>query len=236
MTKEQPSGEEVIRLIRAETDTITLAFSCGKDSIGAWLACRPHFKRIIPIYMWLLPDLEFVERSLVWYEEFFQTQIVRMPHPSCYRWLNSFMFQAPEHLAIIEAAKMPNFNYVDVVDIVREDHKLPKNTFHATGVRAADSPLRRAAVNKYGPINRKTRTFWPVWDWNKARLVSEMKRSRVKLPIDYQLFGRSFDGIDYRFLAPLKQRFPRDYERIIHYFPLAELELKRREYAAQTIR
>lgn len=49
-----------------------------------------------------------------------------------------------------------------------------------------------------------------------------------QLPVDYKLFGRTFDGIDYRFLKPIKENFPRDYEKIITWFPLAELELFRR--------
>lgn len=44
------TGEQVIETIRQQTDTITLAFSCGKDSIGAWLALKPHFKRIAPVF------------------------------------------------------------------------------------------------------------------------------------------------------------------------------------------
>jgi len=42
-----------------------------------------------------------------------------------------------------------------------------------------------------------------------------------------------FDGIDYRFMKPIKDHFPRDYQRIIEWFPLAELEIKRREFAAR---
>ncbi len=227
----QPSGDEVIRLIREETDTITLAFSCGKDSIGAWLALRPHFERIVPIYMYLVPDLEFVERSLVYYEEFFSTPIIRVPHPSLYRMLRNLVFQAPENCAIIEACDFNGIDYVDIVDLIREDEHLPASSYHATGVRAADSPIRRGAVTRFGPINRKTRTFWPIWDWHKARLVQVLRDSNVKLPVDYKIFGRSFDGIDYRFLIKIREHFPRDYERILDLYPLADLEIFRRQHA-----
>ena len=45
-------------------------------------------------------------------------------------------------------------------------------------------------------------------DWSKDRLISEFERSGVKLPVDYDLFGRSFDGIDLQFVVPLKERAP----------------------------
>jgi hypothetical protein len=42
---------------------------------------------------------------------------------------------------------------------------------------------------------------------------------------EYEWFGRSFDGIDWRFLAPIKQHAPDDYARILDWFPLADLEV-----------
>jgi hypothetical protein len=225
------TGEEVIQAIRRKTDTITLAFSCGKDSIGAWLALRPHFTRIVPVYMYLVPDLDFVDKSIRYYEEFFQTPILQVPHPSLIRLLRNLTFQAPENINIIERCGFAPLDYDKIIQQVKIDLKLPKITYHATGVRAADSPIRRAAVNRSGAINEKRKQFMPIWDWNKARLLEEMKKSGVKLPIDYKLFGRSFDGIDYRFLKPIKDNLPDDYQKIIEFFPLADLEIKRREYA-----
>lgn len=227
---DQLSGEQVIAAIREQTDTILMAFSCGKDSIGAWLACRPHFERIVPFYMYLVPGLKFVERSLRYYEEFFGCQILRVPHPSLYRMLNNFVFQSPENCAVIEAANLANFEYESMYDEVRKKCGLPEAAFAASGVRAVDSPYRMVAIKRYGPINRKKRHFYPIWDWNKARLLSEIRSAGIQLPADYRVFGRSFDGIDYRFLAPIRRTWPDDYARILEYFPLAEAEMKRREY------
>jgi hypothetical protein len=36
------------------------------------------------------------------------------------------------------------------------------------------------------------------------------------------MFGRSFDGIDLRFVVPLKERRPADYRRVLEWFPLVE--------------
>lgn len=223
------TGSETIDWVRIRTDTILLAFSCGKDSIALWLELRKHFARIIPFYMYLVPNLEFVDRSLAYYESWFGCWIARYPHPSLYRMLNHGVFQPPENQQVILSARLPEFSYSDVYEILREKHSLA-NGWAASGVRSCDSPYRRIAISRYGPINHKSSQFYPIHDWNMDRVVSEIAQSGCKLPPDYRLFGRSFDGIDARFLRPLRDNYPRDYKRILEYFPLAELELKRCEY------
>ena len=43
-------GDEVCKSVSAEHPAVMLAFSGGKDSIAAWLAMRPYFSRIVPVY------------------------------------------------------------------------------------------------------------------------------------------------------------------------------------------
>ena len=67
----------------------------------------------------------------------------------------------------------------------------------------------------------------PIWDWLERSVYGVIKDAGIKLPIDYELFGRSFDGIDYRFLKPIYDNLPDDYEQILKWFPMAEMELIR---------
>jgi len=224
------SGAEVIAEIRKRTDTILMAFSCGKDSTVAWLECREHFPRIVPYYMYLIPGLEFVERSVRYYENWFGCRIIRVPHPSLYRMLGRLVFQSPEHCEIIERFGLAEFTYLEMQDAIREHLGLGPECYTASGVRAVDSPQRMLALRKWGAISERKQQFFPVWDWRKDRLIAKIRDAGVRLPVDYRLFGRSFDGIDYRFLAPIREHFPRDYERILQWFPMAEAEIKRREY------
>lgn len=207
-----------------------LSFSGGKDSLAAWLQLRDYFDEIVPFYMYLIPDLEFAEQGLTYYENFFDTRIIRLPHPSLYRMLGTWVFQPPQHCLLLESIGMAKFDYDDVYECVKKDYKLPDGIFTALGVRAADSPNRHTAMKRYGPVNETRQVFYPVYDWKKARLMQGIRESGAKLAPDYALFARSFDGIDYRFLAPIKEHYPNDYARILEFFPLAELELKRMEY------
>lgn len=224
------NSAELCEQMARECDTAILAFSTGKDSIAAWLQLRKYFKKIVPYYCYVVPKLGFVERSLEYYEEFFGCHIYRLPHRSMYRFLRYMIFQPPEHVTKIEALDLPGEEYDDTMigDIIRNCAGLSECVYTATGVRAADSPMRRLAMQTHGPINHNGKRFYPVYDWKKADLIAEIDKAGIKLPVDYQLFGRTFDGLDYRFLKPIKETFPEDYEKIIAWYPLAELELFRR--------
>jgi len=225
------AGDQVIGEMRKQTDTVLLAFSTGKDAVGAWLACRPHFARIVPYYMYLVPGLEFVERSLQYYEKAFGQRILRVPHPSLYRWLNNGIFVGPDQIETIVQANLPSFEYLDMQDEIRRDAGLSPDCYTASGVRAADSPLRRISIVTHGAISHKKQQFMPIWDWKIDQLLGEIRSAGMLLSVDYRMFGRSFDGLDYRFTEPIKRHFPRDYAKICEWFPLVEAEIKRREFS-----
>lgn len=226
-----PDSDDLCREMRREHAKVILAFSAGKDSIAAWIQLRRHGFTILPYHMYMLPDLEFVEDTIRYYEEFFGTRILRVPHPSLYRMLNEMVFCPPERCKVIEQLDLPEFDYDELRDIVCDDMKVPRSTWTASGVRCADSMQRRASFRRHGAVTKSRLVFYPVWDWKKAELVETLREEGVKMPMDYEIFGRSFDGIDFRFLWQIKNNFPRDYARILEWFPLAELEIKRYEYA-----
>lgn len=225
------SGLETIKAVRKMQNKTLLAFSCGKDAVATWLAIREHFDEVVPYYLYLVPDLEFVQESIDYYERFFGTKITQLPHPSVHRMLNNFVFQPPQNCKVIEEAGLPNFDYLDIQSVMCERFDLPKNTLVADGVRAADSPMRRVAINTHGSISYKQLKYHAIWDWKKADLIDCFKKHNVKLAVDYKIFGRSFDGIDLRFLYLIRKHFPKDYQKILDLYPLADLEIFRWECA-----
>ena len=225
------TGAETIAMVREHQSETLLAFSTGKDAIAAWLAIRDNFESVHPYYLYLVPGLEFVEESLAYYEQYFGVKIARLPHPSLHRWLNNYTFQPPERCLVIDQAGLPNHEYMHVHSAMCDLRKLPDDMLVADGVRAADSPMRRVAIKTHGPITWSQKKYHPVWDWKKADLIDCFERHNVRLPIDYKLFGRTFDGLDLRFILPLKKHRPADYKRVLEWFPLAELEVFRWENA-----
>lgn len=226
------SGLDTIKEIRKNHNKSLIAFSTGKDAIATWLSIRDHFDDVVPFYLYLIPDLDFVNESIDYFEKFFGKKITQLPHPSLHRMLNNYVLQPPERCEVIEQAKLPNHNYGHIRVAMIQKFNLDKNIFVADGVRAADSPVRRSAITKYGAITYNLHKYHPIWDMKKDELIQLIKKHNCKLPIDYKLFGRSFDGIDLRFLIKIKEKFPNDYKKVLEWFPLADLEIYRYEHRA----
>lgn len=224
------TSHDVRARIAARSPTVLLSFSTGKDSIAAWLAMRDQFDAILPFYMYLVPDLEFVEDSLQYYERFFECRIGRYPNPNLYRMINEMVFQSPDRITAVWRTGLPKFTRDNVAEAFAHDIGAPAGCFTAIGNRIADNLTRRMAYKRTGAINENRKTFWPVFDWKNSDLVDAFRKHGVKLPIDYKMFGRTFDGIGVRYLKPIKDRFPRDYAKILEWFPLAELEVWRYEH------
>ncbi len=218
----EPS-DVVNKAVAAESGgSCLLSFSAGKDSLATWLALRPDFPRIVPVYCYLVPGLAWVEESLDYYEQWFGARIVRMPHPRLYAWLRSGLFQSPESLKLTSGRYWPHFTMDDVFRTVREDMGLPATTPTAIGVLASDTPMRRASCARTGPRNHTRRTWFPVYDWTGAARYETIRDSGCALPIDYQLFGRSFDGLQPLYLNAIAQHLPDDYARIREWFPMID--------------
>ena len=218
---------ELRKQLAAQGRPVLLAFSRGKDSVAAWIALLEAGVQVVPYHLYAIPGLEFVDESLAYYEAFFGCKILNLPHPSLFRWLANGMFQPPERIRVLEAAKIDIPDYQDVQDLIRDQAGLPADTWTCDGVRAADSPTRRMSLREHGPVHDRKRTQKIIWDWRKAHVYAAIERAAVRLPPEYEWFGRSFDGLDLRFLGPIREHRPRDYARILQWFPLADLEFDR---------
>ncbi len=208
---------------------VNVAFSMGKDAIAAFLALRdvPGLE-LTAHYSYLVPGLEFVDTWIAYYERRLGVRIHQIPHYSLFRYLQHDVFQTPRSHAQLRPFRFEHYKNADMHDHAREVCGVPRSTYIATGVRAADSPVRRTTFAVNGALNPWMRTFCPVFDWTIADVAGAIARAGLVLPVDYLLFGRSFDGIDFRFLAKIRDHFPRDYARILDFVPMADMEIFRR--------
>lgn len=222
----EPSAD-IRRRLANEGRAVLLAFSRGKDSIAAYLALIESGVEVIPYHLDLIPGLRFVDESIAMYEDFFEKRILRLPHPSFYRWVTNMVFTPPERCAVIEAASPWAYEYADLLRAIRSDQGLDDTTWAVDGVRACDSPARRISTIRNGPARTKTHQISAIWDWQKADVYGAIEQAQIPLPIDYGLWNRSFDGLDHRFLAPMRTQLPDDFQQVLEWFPLADLELFR---------
>lgn len=219
----QPTSKEILQKLADMDEPIVLSFSCGKDSIAAWLAMREYGIEIVPVYFWAVPGLKFVDDSLEYFEDYFGMRIHRYPNPNFYNMLLDGVHQPPQRARVIEAIAAdlpPRMTYPLEWELIFDDLELSQDTWKADGVRAADSLVRRSSFVKHGVMKQSNHKVSPIADWLKAEVMGIIEENGVELPIDYRLFGRSFDGIDRRFVEPIRDNLPDDYEKIVEWFPL----------------
>jgi hypothetical protein len=230
-----PVGPELFAQCAAESGSkaFLLSFSRGKDSICCAIALQEAGYEIIPFFAERIPGLSFVEESLAYYERelFGGRHIIRALHPATAAQMREFVHQPPHYIPVAVCCGMADYTYQDVQSLIIKREKLAPGTLTAVGLRAADSILRRTNIARQGPVNRTKKTFMPIWNWNKADLIGALTRRGIKLPADYALFNRTFDGLMAEFLVPLKRDLPKDYARVLELFPLAEAEVWRYEHA-----
>lgn len=222
---------------------IILSFSRGKDSLAAWLAMLDSGippDLIYPVYYERVPGLPFSERSVQDMENWFDRPILRLPHPSLYSQWNQGVFQSPTRTGLVRATDMPNVTYQDLEEQIRAHHGLPEDTHVATGVRAADGISRRTYLKVSGPYAALKQRVAIIWDWTKGECYDRITEAGVPLPVDYTWFaqpgrarsGRTFDGLSYQFLRPIRDNSPEDWAYLTEWFPLIELEIIRHERLA----
>ncbi len=185
------TSADAIRHVRSQTDTVVLSYSTGKDSLASWLNCRPHFERIVPVYHYMAPGLEFVERYLAYIEERLETRIIRLPHPRLTFWLHHASYQPPTAANQMLDLYFPFLDYGDFVERVKTHYDVPAEAWVALGTTQNDSANRRLTFKQHGMAREGQRKLFPIGDFRKADIVNIINESGLKLPADYRIWRRS---------------------------------------------
>ncbi|MBK6418484.1 MAG: phosphoadenosine phosphosulfate reductase [Ignavibacteria bacterium] len=192
---------------------------------------RPYYREIHLLHYEPVAGLSFIDESVDYFERKWGVKIHRFPHPEYWRMMRTLIFQPPKRAdAILAVADtLPRYDYERLQSYVKADLRLPMQTLCATGVRWADNMQRRLAIKSNGVVSNKRHSSHMVWDWSLEDVRTAIRKDGVKLPSDYTLFGNSWDGIDYRYMAKIRDYYPSDFQLICEHFPLVEAELFRYE-------
>lgn len=224
------NSAELRDALRQETGgKMMLSFSRGKDAVAAWLALRESRIEVIPVFLYIVPGLQFVENDIAYFEDYFSTKIIQLPHPGYLRAIDKCMYQPPHRIRQFEQLRIHRkLNYRDIFDGVAAEYGCSE--WYATGVRQADSMTRRAAINKSGSAIMAQKKAHVVYDWSVETMDQKFTESSIKLSPEYVWFGRSYDGLGIEYIHAIKQYAPNDYETILRYFPLIEAEVANDEF------
>ncbi|HNS45421.1 MAG TPA: hypothetical protein PKH37_09350 [Alphaproteobacteria bacterium] len=207
-----------------------LGFSRGKDSIASWLWLQKFFDRIIPFHCASVPGLSFVDESLEYYEEYFQTKIERCISGDIMHAISNLVFQPIEDEQLIDSLEIVSYDNHQVFLSLRAKYNLP-NAWCAFGINASDSIDRRIYVNKCNGRHDHRQTFYPCYDWTRAQILDAVSRFGVKLPKDYLLANRTLASIpNLRHLINMEKEMPDELARVELVFPFIRARLARNEF------
>lgn len=201
------------------TDSVLVGLSTGKDSIVTYDLCCRYFKRVHSFFMYLVPDLEFQELALRWYEKQYGNKILRVPHFETSEFYRYGSFRDPD-------------GEVQIVSVREEYNYLRYKTgtyWIAGGERVSDSIVRRAMIKHSGSIDEKRGRFYPLAEWVKKDVIQYIDHYHLFLSPEQKDLGFSFASLAGSELSVIKQYYPDDYDRILHYFPEADAGVERFE-------
>lgn len=194
------------------TDSVIVGFSGGKDSIVTLDLCFRYFRNVKLYFMYLVPGLEFQEKMLRWYENKYNTEIIRVPHFEVSEFLKYGSFTLYDHDVDI-------VGITDTYEYIRQ-----KTGIHwiAAGERCADSIVRNAMIKQSGSIDYKRGRFYPIAYWKKNDVMQYIKHKKLYLSPEQKKLGFSFRSLAGSELAVIKENYPEDYKKILKIYPFAE--------------
>jgi hypothetical protein len=178
------------------------------------------------------PHLGFVDESLAYYEEYFETKILRYMNGDTQGGVANLELQPPWEAARVEASGVwpGNYSYEHLFAMLRDKLRLP-DAWGVTGRRLVDSSYVSQKLKRHGGIYRDELIINPVFDWDDAKVLRLIRSRGLKLPEDYRMSYNSLhDMPTCRHLYYIRDRRPADFARIKEMFPLIEAHLARNEF------
>ena len=219
--------EIIKRMKDANIKNVSIGFSTGKDSLVGYDILKKAGFNVIPIFYYIVPDLNFVEDNIRLYERYYNMHIIRLPHPILFDYCKKGCWQDP-------------FKYVQLKSYFKSPHKdfdeIRSNFFKAEGIdcewnavcmKMADSLNRRLYLRDRDDIDLVKKYVYITKYFTTRQIWAYINEKKLPISSDYEKFGVSFDGLTYHFSIAIKRYYPKDWEKIKEMFPLIELEILR---------
>lgn len=198
------------------TKKTVVLFSGGKDSVATLDLCCKYFDEVQPVFMYLVKDLEFQERTIRWYEDKYGFKMLRIPHFMLSDFLRYGSFRMLDLTVPIVSTK-------EVYDYIREETGI---YWISGGERISDSIIRRAMIKNSSSIDLKRGRFYPIAYWRKKHVMSYITQNRLPMSLENRALGFSFRSLFGSELKTIKEKFPNDFQKIKDDFPLVEASIK----------
>lgn len=208
---------QVIRSIREKTDTAVLFYSAGgKDGIALLDMLAGVFDKVICYYMYLIPNLDHIQPYIKWAETRYPNVEIRQIKHYQRDFFDSFVFfKEPD-----EGVKPRKIG--DIEQAVREETGIK---YGFSGMKGVDGYMKRMRLKmfaKTGYVTEKGMVY-PLALWTNKEVLQYIKSRNLISPFVYDAnaISQGF-GIDLNTMLLMRNKYPRDYQRILKEFPYSE--------------
>lgn len=215
-------AQDIIKRVAQETDKCLLFHSAtGKDSIVMLDLVAPHFKEVVCVYMYMVPNLQSELRYIRWAEAMYSNvKFIQCPHFNVSGYVKTGM------LGCAQNPKQKLLSFMDITEIARQKTGIEWAFF---GFKEADSLnrrvfLRRTAQENGGYcINFKTKKAYPLNLYKHGDIVKYIKEKGLIKNEDYGSKTSSGANVTSAgYLAWLRNNFPQDLQQVYRYYPDCE--------------
>ena len=204
--------------------TNVLHFSCGADAVASYLRLKEFGIKPILIYHYFIKDLPMVKNYIDWFEKKFNDRIYQFPSTLFTEMFDRALFQYP----VKAREKFRNRIGTDMRGFTKEkfDRFLADTIggdviFHL-GLKYTDGIMRHQHLIKNGCICGNK--FYPIASFQVKDIQAILEKYDCLLPIDYRLFGMSFESPRAWNIKLIKENCPVTYKKILELFPLVGAE------------
>ena len=200
--------------------TNVLHFSCGADSVACFLRLREYGISVIPVYKYFIKDLPMVKNYIDWFEKKFDVHVYQFPHTLFSEMLDNALYQYP-----VKARE----RFRNRIGTALQDHTkerfdqfladtLGGDAIFHLGLRYTDGIRRYHHLMKHGCSYGNK--FYPIVSFQVKDIQGILDRHGCLLPIEYSLWGLSFEKPRAWNINLIKQNCPETYRQICEVFPL----------------
>ncbi len=208
------------------TREVLVGFSGGKDSCVTLDLCVKNFDRVVPFFMYQIPNMSFQIKTIKFYERKYGLEMIQIPHFETSNFLRYGTYREPDY-------SVPIVSVLEMYEYLRIKTGI---YWIAAGERIADSIVRRAMIKHSGSIDFKRGRFYPLAYWGKADVLNYIRVKKLYLGSESKKLGCSFRDLSGKTLLMLKKNFPDDYEKAKKIYPLCEAAVKRETaYGGQSL-
>ena len=216
-----------IKTLSTKVDRVILFHSgAGKDSIALLNMMSPYFKEIQCVFMYMVKDLEHINRYIRWAENKYpNAKFIQTPHYAYYNNKKLGMYGT-------EQVKYSEWNVAKINEKVQEQTGI---SWCVMGFKKNDSLNRRLMLNTYPDemTSEKGKKLYPLSNWNNKQVLAYIQKERLIQPISYGQANARSSGTDIEdiaFLLWCRENYPNDLKKVIAEFPDCERQLWEYDY------